>query len=165
MAEHSEYLLEPLREEAAFTLYRGRERGNPFFAIQFITELEQEGLLRFEPTVATWRWDIDRIHAKGHTANLLDLMVGKLSRFPDATQESLRQLACLGNIADFELLRTVYEDSTEEMHDQLWEAVRAGLIVRSPVLVSSIFGTRYNLASLESARPRRVSSSVSPEFR
>jgi PAS domain S-box-containing protein len=37
----------------------------------------------------------------------------------------------LGNSAEFELLRTVYADSKEEMHDQLWEAVRAGLIFRS----------------------------------
>ena len=58
-------------------------------------------------------------------------MVGKLSRFSNVTQKFLKQLACLGNSAEFELLRTVYEDSTEEMHDQLWDAVRAGLVVRS----------------------------------
>ncbi|MGA3346489.1 MAG: AAA family ATPase, partial [Terracidiphilus sp.] len=112
-------------------LVHEKTRGNPFFAIQFITELEEEGLLWFEPTVATWRWDVDRIHAKGYTANVVDLMVGKLGRFPNATQECLKQLACLGNSAEFQLLRTVYEDSKEEMHDQLWEAVRAGLIFRS----------------------------------
>jgi len=111
-------------------LIHEKTRGNPFFAIQFITELEEEGLLRFEPAVASWRWDVDRIHAKGYTTNVVDLMVGKLSRFPNATQECLKQLACLGNSAEFELLRTVYEDSNEEMHDQLWEAVRAGLIFR-----------------------------------
>ena len=105
--------------------------GNPFFTIQFITELEEEGLLAFEPSAATWRWDVDRIRAKGYTDNVVDLMVGKLNRLPEATQESLKQLACLGNSAEFELLRTVYEDSKEEMHDQLWEAVRAGLIFRS----------------------------------
>jgi predicted ATPase len=82
--------------------------GNPFLTIQFITELEEEGLLRFEPGVAVWRWDVDRIHAKGYTANVVDLMVGKLSRLPNATQESLKQLACLGNRSEFELLRTVY---------------------------------------------------------
>ena len=105
--------------------------GNPFFTIQFIAELEEESLLRFEPSAAAWRWDFDRIHAKGYTENVVDLMVGKLSRFSNATQASLRQLACLGNSADFELLRTVYEDSNEDIHDQLWEAVRAGLIFRS----------------------------------
>jgi PAS domain S-box-containing protein len=105
--------------------------GNPFFTIQFITALEEEGLLRFEPSEATWRWDVARIHAKGYTANVVDLMVGKLSRFPNSTQESLKQLACLGNSAEFDLLRTVYEDSKEEMDDQLWDAVRIGLVVRS----------------------------------
>jgi PAS domain S-box-containing protein len=105
--------------------------GNPFFTIQFITELEEDGLLRFEPDAAMWRWDVDRIYAKGYTANVVDLMIGKLSRFPAATQESLKQLACLGNSADFELLRTVYEESKEEMHHRLWEAVRAGLIFRA----------------------------------
>ena len=105
--------------------------GNPFFAIQFITELGEEGLLRFEPSAATWLWDVDRILAKGYTANVVDLMVGKLGRLPNATRESLKQLACLGNSAEFELLQTVYEDSKEEMHDQLWEAVRVGLIFRT----------------------------------
>ena len=105
--------------------------GNPFFTIQFMTELEEEGLLRFEPDAATWRWDVDRIHAKGYTANVVDLMLGKLSRLPNATQESLKQLACLGNSADFDLLRMVYDDSSGEMHDLLWDAVRAGLIFRS----------------------------------
>src|SRR5262249_56703249 len=41
------------------------------------------------------------------------------------------QLACLGNSAEFATLRMLYEDSNEEMHGQLWEAVRAGLIFRS----------------------------------
>ena len=96
-----------------------------------MTELEEEGLLRFEPGAAIWRWDVDRIHAKGYTANVVDLMVGKLSRFPNGTQESLKQLACIGNSAEFELLRTVFDDSHEDLHEQLWEAVRAGLILRS----------------------------------
>ncbi len=123
-----------LRCEAAdllAQLVHEKAAGNPFFTIQFITELEEEGLLRFEPSAATWRWDIDRIHAKGYTANVVDLMVGKLNRFSEATQESLKHLACLGNSAEFELLGTVYEDSKDEMHDQLWEAVRAGLVFRS----------------------------------
>ena len=105
--------------------------GNPFFAIQFITELEEEGLLRFGRDAATWSWDLDRIRGKRYSDSVVDLMLGKLRRFPKATQESLQQLACLGNSAEFELLRRVYEDAEGEMHDRLWEAVRAGLIFRS----------------------------------
>jgi predicted ATPase/signal transduction histidine kinase len=108
--------------------------GNPFFAIQFLTALGEEGLLRFDRDASGWIWDLGRIRAKGYSDNVVDLMVGKLSRFPSATQESLKQLACLGNSAEFELLRTVYENSNDEMHDQLREAVRAGLIFRSETL-------------------------------
>ena len=78
-----------------------------------------------------WSWDLNRIHAKGYTDNVVDLMVGKLNRLPVETQKALQQLACLGNSAEFAMLRMVYQDSEEEMHGQLWEAVRAGLIFRS----------------------------------
>ena len=58
-------------------------------------------------------------------------MVGKLSRLPAATQKALQQLACLGNSAEIALLRWFYEDSEEELHSDLWEAVATGLVLRS----------------------------------
>ena len=122
---------EPERVDSLARLIFEKSDGNPFFTIQFVSELEEEGLLSFDSNAAAWQWDIDRIRAKGYTDNVVDLMVGKLNRFPNATQESLKQLACLGNSAEFELLRTVYKDSEEKMHDHLWEAVRGGLVFRS----------------------------------
>ena len=47
-----------------------------------------------------WSWDLDRIHAKGYTDNVVDLMVGKLNRLPVETQSALKQLACLGISAE-----------------------------------------------------------------
>src|SRR5712664_1560763 len=38
--------------------------GNPFFAIQFLTALAEEGLLRFDPEAAAWIWDLVHIRAK-----------------------------------------------------------------------------------------------------
>ena len=37
--------------------------GNPFFAIQFLTALAEQGLLR-SIRDRTWFWDFGRIHAK-----------------------------------------------------------------------------------------------------
>ena len=88
-------------------------------------------MLSFNHDEARWSWDLDRIHAKGYTDNVVDLMVGKLNRLPAETQKALQQLACLGNSADFDLLRMVSDASDEEIHAQLWEAVRAGLVFRS----------------------------------
>ena len=121
----------PERATPLAQLIHDKTAGNPFFAIQFISALAEEGLLIFDHGAARWSWDLNRIHAKGYTDNVVDLMVGKLNRLPVETQNALQQFACLGNSADFAMLRMVYQDSNEEMHGQLWEAVRAGLVFRS----------------------------------
>ncbi len=104
--------------------------GNPFFSIQFLSALADEGLLVFIHDQRQWSWDVNRILAKGYTDNVVELLVGQLTRLPAETQTALQHLACLGNSADFTLLRMIFRDSVDDMHGQLWEAVRAGLIVR-----------------------------------
>ena len=102
--------------------------GNPFFAIQFISALAEERLLRFDHDAARWRWELDRLHAKGYTDNVVDLMVGKLTRLPIETQAALQQLACLGNVAEITMLSIVLGKSNEEVHSDLWDAVRLELV-------------------------------------
>jgi PAS domain S-box-containing protein len=105
--------------------------GNPFFTVQFLSALVDEGLLFFDRGNARWAWSLSSIHAKGYTDNVVDLMVRKLKRLPIETQKALQQLACLGSSAEFALLETAFQDEKEQMHGQLWKAVRAGLIFRS----------------------------------
>ncbi len=112
-------------------LVQEKTGGNPFFAIQFLIALVDERLVRFDADTSRWLWDVARIRAKSYSDNVVDLMVERLSRFQNATKESLKQLACLGNGADFDVLRTVFDDANDEMHAWLWEAVRDGLILRS----------------------------------
>jgi predicted ATPase len=122
---------EPERATALAELIDEKTEGNPFFAIQFIASLVEEGLLAFEYDQGRWSWDLNRIRAKGFTDNVVDLMVGKLNRLPIETQQGLQLLACMGNSAGFDLLEMVSEHSKEEMHRRLWEALRAGLILRT----------------------------------
>jgi PAS domain S-box-containing protein len=122
---------EPERANPLAQLVHEKAGGNPFFAIQFISALAEEGLLTFDQGNAYWSWDLNRIHAKGYTDNVADLMVKKLNRLPVETQKTLQQLACLGNSADFGLLSMVYPDGKEEMHGDLREAVRTGLVLHS----------------------------------
>jgi predicted ATPase/signal transduction histidine kinase len=112
-------------------LVHEKTAGNPFFAIQFLSALAEEDLLAFDHGAARWSWDLKRIHAKGYTDNVVDLMVGKVRRLPSETQKALEQLACIGNSAEFAMLTMVYQDAREEMHRDLWEAVRTGLVFRS----------------------------------
>ena len=122
---------EPERAAPLAELIHEKTTGNPFFAIQFISALADEGLLSFDYGEGRWVWDLRRIHAKGFTDNVVELMVGKLNRLPPETQKALQQFACMGNSAEFEMLRMVYPGSVEDMHDHLWEAVRSGLIFRA----------------------------------
>jgi PAS domain S-box-containing protein len=106
--------------------------GNPFFAIQFITALAEEGLLTFDHGAARWLWDLNSIHAKGYTDNVVDLMVRKLNRLPVEAQKAMQQLACLGNTAEITTLSIIRETPEEQVHSDLWEAVRLEFIVRLP---------------------------------
>ena len=102
--------------------------GNPFFTIQFISMLAEEGLLAFDPVAGAWTWDIDSIRAKGFTDNVVDLMLGKLSRLPTVTQDVLKLLGCLGSGATAALLSSMCAMPEEQVRAALWDAVRAGLM-------------------------------------
>ena len=147
--------------------------GNPFFTIQFLTALAEEKLLVFSPGAGRWVWDLKRIRAKGYTENVVDLMVGKLARLPPETQEALQWLAALGNTADFAVLALILGRSAEAIHAALWEAVRAGLVLRRDeayaFLHDRVQEAAYSLIP-EAARPERhlrigriLSSSLPPE--
>src|SRR5580693_5002880 len=93
-----------------------------------MSELAEEGLLRFDHDAAHWHWELDRVHAKRYTDNVVDLMVGKLARLPAETQAALQQLACLGNAAEVAMLSVVLGKSNEDVVSALWAAVRMELV-------------------------------------
>ncbi len=119
-------------EEAAALaqLLHEKTGGNPFFAIQFLSELAEEELLRFDHEATRWVWDLSSIRAKDYTDNVVNLMVGKLTRLPSTTLVAVQQLACFGNIADVPMLSIAFEMSESQIHTDLWEALRAELLER-----------------------------------
>ncbi len=102
--------------------------GNPFFAIQFLSALAEDGLLRFDRDKSRWCWELEHIHAKRYTENVVDLMVGKLARLPAKVQAALQKLACFGNVADTAIFSIVLEKSEEDLRADLWDAVRLELV-------------------------------------
>ncbi|HXV82547.1 MAG TPA: sigma 54-interacting transcriptional regulator, partial [Candidatus Binatia bacterium] len=118
----------PERAAPLAQLVHEKTGGNPFFAIQFLLALAEEGLLVFDHGKRDWTWDIERIHTKGYTDNIVDLMVGKVGRLPLETQIALQKLACLGNAAKVSTLSLVCGTAEAQLHADLFEAVRTELV-------------------------------------
>ena len=121
---------EPERAAPLAQLVHEKTGGNPFFANQFMSSLAEEGMLTFDHDAARWSWDLNRIHAEGYTENVVELMVGKLTRLPSSTRAALQQLASLGNAADLTTLSIVLGTSGQQVHAALWPAVHQELIER-----------------------------------
>jgi len=121
---------EPEHARPLAELVQEKTGGNPFFAIHFFIALADEGMLTFDQIASAWQWNIDRIRVKSYADNVADLMAEKLKRYSAATQEALKQLACLGDVTEIATLTLVHGEKTETVHEALWEAVRAGLVVQ-----------------------------------
>jgi predicted ATPase/signal transduction histidine kinase/tRNA A-37 threonylcarbamoyl transferase component Bud32 len=113
-----------------------KTRGNPFFFIQFLTMLYEEGLLELDHARRSWSWDLGRIRKEGFTDNVIDLLVEKLKRFPAAAREALTWAGYLGNEFNLEILATVCNGSPraprapQEIEHELWPALHDGLLIR-----------------------------------
>ncbi|OSI67416.1 hypothetical protein BSZ21_17670 [Bradyrhizobium canariense] len=114
----------PDRVRSLAQLAHSKTGGNPFFTIQFISTLEQEGLLVFSEHQQVWVWDVGLIAMKGFSDNVVELMVAKLSQLPAGVQNALKQLACLGNSATVATLSAVYAGTQQTLRSALWEAAR-----------------------------------------
>ncbi|QPF88639.1 AAA family ATPase [Bradyrhizobium commune] len=116
--------------QALARLVHAKTAGNPFFAIQFLTALAEEGLLAFDRGTASWRWDLKQIRAKDYTDNVADFMLRKLRRLPVATRTALQQLACLGSATPVATFALVRGDTEDAVNATVGPAIRARILFR-----------------------------------
>jgi len=111
-------------------LVHQKTAGNPFFVLQFLDTLIDEGLLHTDPDSGCWQWDVARIRDKNFTDNVADLMVRKLTRLPQRALVPLRLLACLGHSADLTTLAHLQGTTPDAILADLRAPLRGGLILR-----------------------------------
>jgi PAS domain S-box-containing protein len=123
-------------------LVREKTEGNPFFALQFLAALHEERLLWLAPDTGGWTFDLQRIHAKDYTDNVVDLLASRIHRLSAACRKTLQVLACLGIRARTDVLIRLSGDMPElamtgasgapdrGIPSRLREAERAGLVLR-----------------------------------
>jgi predicted ATPase/signal transduction histidine kinase len=124
-----------------------KTNGNPFFLTQLLQSLYTENLLIYNPSQSLssplnkedwgdektkqggWQWDIEQIQAIGITDNVVELMIGKIRKLDESTQNVLKLAACIGNRFNLDVLSVVNAKSLSDTATDLWSALQESLIV------------------------------------
>ncbi|MFO0575919.1 MAG: ATP-binding sensor histidine kinase [Polyangia bacterium] len=133
-------------------LLQRKTDGNPFFLVQLLGSLHEDGLLHWDAAKLAWEWDMATLNSIGISDNVVELMTAKLQRLPAGTQDVLKLAACIGSTFALEMLATVYGKSEQETGVDLWPAVKEEFVV--PLSES------YQLFHAEAATADKSSSAV-----
>jgi len=106
-----------------------KTKGNPFFSVQFLKMLHDEGFIQFDFDEGNWQCDIAKVKALAVTDDIVDFMALQLQKLPPATQNVLKLAACIGNQFDLGTLAVVSEQLETETAADLWKALQEELIL------------------------------------
>lgn len=126
MAETLHQDVETVRPLAQLVLCK--TEGNPFFVSEFLRMLDSENLLIFDTAHKNWQWNIDQIEGQNITDNVVDLLLVKLKKLPESTQQVLRLSACIGAEFDLDTLAIVCGQPSKIVFEYLLPALQEGFI-------------------------------------
>jgi predicted ATPase/signal transduction histidine kinase len=111
-------------------LAQEKTAGNPFFLLQFLQTLYQEGLVaRAAP--GGWHWQEEAVRARGYSDNVVDFMAGRLRQQPASAQRLLRLAACVGQAFALETLALLSRLEEPEVERGLEPVLAEGLLVET----------------------------------
>jgi PAS domain S-box-containing protein len=111
-------------------LVHRKTSGNPFFVSSFLERLVHDALLWFDSEQGRWCWDQAEIEAAGITENVVELVVARLGRLPEASLDPLRYAALLGTPFELDALALVCEMSAPEVFALLQPSLDQGVLQR-----------------------------------
>ncbi|KAL3938432.1 MAG: hypothetical protein SGBAC_006650, partial [Bacillariaceae sp.] len=87
-----------------------RTLGNPFFLMEFMMMLKEEGLLTFNLGLVKWVWKAEEIeNATMSTTNVVALLQDRMGKLEGHVQRFIQYAACLGASFQVTILRIVWE--------------------------------------------------------
>lgn len=103
---------------------------NPFFLLQFLASLEDNGSLAHDARTKRWRWDLDRIRKQEAIGSIVDLMVQRLRGLPPSTLRATQVAACMGNRVDHRKLCAALATDNKAVRHLLHDATKLGLLMK-----------------------------------
>jgi len=113
--------------------------GNPFFVLQFTTELYEKGLLYHNLENDSWCWDKETILAENITDNVVDFMASKINELPNQACDLLKYAASVSNTFDTNMLVALSDNqyTAKQIINNLIPAIDRELIL-TPQSISHV---------------------------
>lgn len=122
-------LQEPSRTVELTHTIVSKTAGNAFFTRQMLQSLGDNQVLQYDVTRRCWRWDIRALRRMEITDSVVNLMLGKIRRLPDATQRALALAACIGFHFNPSDLSVIARQSLQVTLEDIQVALRDGLLI------------------------------------
>lgn len=113
--------------QALAELIEEKTSGNAFFVKTFLHTLNEEGLIYF--TGQQWQWNLEAIHQKDLSDDVIVLLARQFDKLPPATQEILKLAATIGNRFELRLLSMIHQQLPLKTLEALWPALSENLLV------------------------------------
>ncbi|MBG1241743.1 trifunctional serine/threonine-protein kinase/ATP-binding protein/sensor histidine kinase [Nostoc sp. NZL] len=106
-----------------------KTKGNPFFSVQFLKSLHDDGLIALNFDVGHWQYDISKVKELALTDDVVEFIALQIEKLPINTQKVLKLAACIGNQFDLKTLAIINEKSLVDTASDLWQALLDGLVL------------------------------------
>jgi len=100
-----------------------RTAGNPFYVLQFLRLVSEEGLLHFSLHALQWEWcDQEKIKCSVKLSDeVADIVASTVKRLPVETQQALMVASCLGAEVPFEILHEFMKEGVPQLTGSMEE--------------------------------------------
>lgn len=101
--------------------------------------LHSEGILKFNYEINQWTWDIDSVKSVGIYNSVLDLIIKKIEKLPNKTQEILQIASCIGIEFELGILGKIMNKTLNEIYSCIMPAIKEGIIVSEINYIKSYY--------------------------
>ncbi|EAR61794.1 diguanylate cyclase domain-containing protein [Neptuniibacter caesariensis] len=133
-----------------------KAQGNPFFTLELIKKLHEEGAIYKDLTAKEWQWKLDSVMWSDLSDDIVEFMADNLRKLPGSTQKVLQLAACIGGSFDLNTLAVIYKRSASATARELFPALKHHLIIpldSDYKLLSSAITDETGLSSTASFNP------------
>ncbi len=103
--------------------------GNPFFVNELLKHLYRENGISFHYESNAWIWDLETVRKANISENVVDLLIGRIRKLSNETQEILKFASCIGSELDLGVLSKITGKDPKATDKFFFEAIREELVV------------------------------------